>query len=42
MNEISLTGVETIADQSPQFNCDVEVVMGQTIEPITNKVLYVG
>jgi len=42
MNEISFTGVETIDNNSPQIDCDVNVHMGSTVHPIVNKVTYSG
>ena len=40
MNELKFTGVETIADTNPTYECDVKVITQGTENPVTNKVLF--
>ena len=42
MNEIKLTGVETIDDNNAQYECDVNVHVGALVEAVTNKVTFAG
>jgi len=40
VNEIKLTGVETIDDNNAQYECDVNVHMGAQVEAVPNKVAF--
>lgn len=40
MNELKFTGVETIADENPTYECDVKVIVQGQENAVTNKVRF--